>query len=77
MFGRTIQVAFVRNKKRADGTERPTIDLENLDYDKLGEIVKDTVKIAALSIVGIGAAFFVLGTVQKVIVNVANPANYR
>lgn len=77
MLGRAIQLTLVRNKKKADGENRPIIDLDNLDYEQLGQIAKDTVKVGAIAVVGIGAAFFVMSTAQKIIVNLTNPANYR
>lgn len=77
MFGRAVQLSFVRKQKKAAGEERPIIDLNELDYTELRSIAKDVVKTATVGIIGIGAAFFVMSTAQKVIVNITNPANYR
>lgn len=75
-FGRTMQVTFVKPGKNGN-SEQTAINLDQLDYDKIGEIARDTVKTAAVAIVGIGAAFFVMGTAREILVNLANPANYR
>jgi hypothetical protein len=75
LFGRNMQVSFV--KPRKDGEPGPTFNLEDLDYDKIGMIAKDTVKITAVSIVAVGAAFFAMSTARQILINVTNPANYR
>lgn len=75
LFGRNIQLQLVKPSKT--GETPTTVNLENIDYEKLGMIAQDTVKVAALAAVGVGAAFFTMSTLRQVIINVTNPANYR
>lgn len=75
MFGRAFQIQLVKRGKIGD--QASTINLEDLDYEKIGEIAKDTVKTAAIATVVVGAAFFAMGTVRQILVNLTNPANYR
>jgi len=76
LFGRTVQLQLVKPSKNGD-SEKTAINLENLDYEKIGQIAKDTVKVGAIAVVAVGAAFFAMSTARQILVNLANPANYR